>query len=66
MRRLIVSEFVTLDGVMRAPGDKDEDRDGGFDLGGWTLPYWHDTVGRGKRVFPDEMRAAFELKSATP
>jgi dihydrofolate reductase len=46
MRKLIVSEFVTLDGVMQAPGGKDEDRDGGFEHGGWTLPYWHDDIGR--------------------
>lgn len=46
MRKLIVSEFVTLDGVMQAPGSKDEDRDGGFEHGGWTLPYWHDDIGR--------------------
>lgn len=45
MRKLIVSEFVTLDGVMQAPGAKDEDRDGGFEHGGWTLPYWHDDIG---------------------
>jgi dihydrofolate reductase len=45
MRKLIVSEFVTLDGVMQAPGGKDEDRDGGFEHGGWTLPYWHDAIG---------------------
>ncbi len=45
MRKLIVSEFVTLDGVMQAPGGKDEDRDGGFEHGGWTLPYWHDNIG---------------------
>ncbi len=45
MRTLIVSEFVTLDGVMQAPGGKDEDRDGGFEHGGWTLPYWHDDIG---------------------
>jgi len=47
MRKLIVSEFMTLDGVMQAPGGKDEDRDGGFDHGGWTWPYWHDDIGRG-------------------
>jgi dihydrofolate reductase len=45
MRKLIVSEFVTLDGVMQAPGGKDEDRDGGFEHGGWTIPYWHDAIG---------------------
>ena len=45
MRKLIVSEFVTLDGVMQAPGGKDEDRDGGFEHGGWTWPYWHDDIG---------------------
>ena len=45
MRKLIVSEFMTLDGVMQAPGGKDEDRDGGFEYGGWTLPYWHDDIG---------------------
>ncbi len=45
MRTLIVSEFVSLDGVIQAPGGKDEDRDGGFDRGGWTMPYWHDDIG---------------------
>jgi dihydrofolate reductase len=45
VRKLIVSEFVTLDGVMQAPGGKDEDRDGGFEHGGWTIPYWHDAIG---------------------
>ena len=46
MRKLIVSEFVTLDGVVQAPGGKDEDRDGGFEHGGWTWPYWHDDIGQ--------------------
>jgi dihydrofolate reductase len=46
MRKLIVSEFVSLDGVMQAPGGKDEDRDGGFEHGGWTIPYWHDDIGK--------------------
>ena len=44
MRKLVVSEFVSLDGVMQAPGGKDEDRDGGFEHGGWTVPYWHDDI----------------------
>ena len=46
MRKLVVSEFVSLDGVMQAPGGVDEDRDGGFAHGGWTVPYWHDDIGR--------------------
>jgi hypothetical protein len=29
---------------MQAPGGKDEDRDGGFEHGGWTIPYWHDDL----------------------
>src|SRR6476620_4844018 len=45
MRKLVVSEFISLDGVIQAPGGKDEDRDGGFEHGGWTLPYWHDDIG---------------------
>lgn len=45
MRKLIVHEFVTLDGVMQAPGGPDEDRDGGFAHGGWTRPFWHDDIG---------------------
>jgi dihydrofolate reductase len=45
MRKLIVHEFMTMDGVMQAPGGKDEDRDGGFEYGGWTIPYWHDDIG---------------------
>lgn len=46
MRKLMVHEFVTLDGVMQAPGGKDEDTDGGFAYGGWTVPYWHDDIGK--------------------
>jgi len=45
MRKIIVSEFVSLDGVMQAPGGTDEDREGGFAYGGWTWPYWHDEIG---------------------
>lgn len=45
MRQLIVSEFMSLDGVIQAPGGKDEDRDGGFEHGGWTWPYWDDALG---------------------
>ena len=45
MRELIVAEFITLDGVIQAPGGADEDTEGGFVHGGWTVPYWHDDIG---------------------
>ena len=45
MRELIVAEFMTLDGVIQAPGGADEDTEGGFVHGGWTRPYWHDDIG---------------------
>jgi dihydrofolate reductase len=45
MRELIVAEFITMDGVIQAPGGAEEDTDGGFAHGGWTLPYWHDDIG---------------------
>ena len=45
MRKIIVAEFVSLDGVMQAPGGAEEDTDGGFAHGGWTMPYWHDDMG---------------------
>lgn len=45
MRELIVHEFITLDGVIQAPGSDTEDTDGGFTQGGWTRPYWHDDIG---------------------
>jgi dihydrofolate reductase len=45
MRELIIHEFISLDGVIQAPGGKDEDLDGGFKYGGWTIPYWHDDIG---------------------
>jgi dihydrofolate reductase len=45
MRKLIVAEFITLDGVIQAPGGAEEDTEGGFVHGGWTHPYWHDEIG---------------------
>ncbi len=42
--RIIVSEFISLDGVVQAPGGPDEDRDGGFQHGGWSLPFFDPEV----------------------
>src|SRR5690349_7706947 len=39
MRKIIVQEFITLDGVMQAPGGPDEDKSSGFKYGGWQAPY---------------------------
>ncbi len=44
MRKLIASTFVSLDGVMQAPGGPDEDPYGGFDLGGWAFHFWDEAM----------------------
>ena len=46
MRKLIVNAFLTLDGVMQAPGGPDEDRESGFEHGGWQFPYQDDVTGK--------------------
>jgi dihydrofolate reductase len=45
MRKVVVGTFLTLDGVMQAPGGPDEDRDGGFEHGGWSFGYWDEMMG---------------------
>lgn len=45
MRKIVAGVFISLDGVMQAPGGPDEDPTGGFAFGGWTAPYWDDVIG---------------------
>src|SRR6478672_7952290 len=45
MRKIVIGAFVSVDGVMQAPGGPDEDPTGGFTLGGWLAPHFDATVG---------------------
>jgi dihydrofolate reductase len=54
MRKVIVSEFLTLDGVMQSPGYPDEDRSGGFEYGGWQMPRLDDAA---RKVITEGMAA---------
>jgi|CZKU01.1.fsa_nt_gi hypothetical protein len=51
MSKLTTTTFVTLDGVMQAPGGPEEDRTGAFGHGGWLVPYADADMGTGKRLF---------------
>jgi dihydrofolate reductase len=58
MRKLIVSTFLTLDGVMQAPGGPEEDDSGGFTHGGWSVHYWDDLMGE---VMTEAFSVPFDL-----
>ena len=58
MKKLKVTTFVTLDGVMQAPGAPEEDRSGGFTHGGWSVGYWDDQMGQ---MMGDFMGRPFDL-----
>lgn len=58
MRKIIVLSFITIDGVMQAPGGPEEDTSGGFKYGGWTVPYFDDFMGK---VMAEETGHPFDL-----
>jgi dihydrofolate reductase len=58
MRELIVNTFLTLDGVMQAPGGPEEDPSGGFEHGGWSFGYWDEEM---ERAMGESMSKPFDL-----
>ncbi|MFZ0281310.1 MAG: dihydrofolate reductase family protein [Bacteroidales bacterium] len=58
MRKLIILSFITLDGVMQAPGGPEEDTSGGFKYGGWSFPFFDDFMGN---IMFGQMNHDFDL-----
>lgn len=58
MRKINILSFLTLDGVMQAPGGPEEDASGGFKFGGWSFPFFDDFMGK---VMTDQMNHDYDL-----
>jgi dihydrofolate reductase len=58
MRKIIVQEFITLDGVMQAPGGPDEDKESGFKYGGWTAPYFREADEEAGAMMEEVMKSS--------
>lgn len=58
MRKIVVLSFISLDGVMQAPGGPEEDTSGDFKFGGWTVPFWDDFSGK---IMDEQMGVPFDL-----
>ncbi len=58
MRNIVVLSFITLDGIIQAPGGPDEDTSGGFKYGGWTVPYFDEFLGE---IMDKQMGHSFDL-----
>src|SRR5690606_23314629 len=58
MRKIIVLSFMSLDGVVQAPGGPDEDKSGGFKHGGWTHPFFDEALGK---VMGKQMSGEYDL-----
>ena len=54
MRKLTGAVFLSLDGIMQAPGGTEEDPSGGFRFGGWTVPFWDEDMGPFEKILGSE------------